>query len=237
MRPPLLLSALILACATPASAEIHNLVAATLARVLQAPPATHRIPLQVIILRGSRWTWSAVDKRVALTRDILAQCGVRLETTIVELNPPAGTAFVLYELGNDQDPTSIRIVSQTLAQMKPTMFYVDGFSDNSSQGGTARTPRTSAGTPELDTAWIPYYDTAPGWQATYQVDAHELVHVLADVGHWSPPYQSPPGHKKGDDDPDRPDPGLMVGNNAIRTNSMAPYLCERIKKHPRAAPL
>lgn len=238
MRPPRLLPALLLlACALPAAAEIHAVVAAVVARVLQAPPATHRIPLQVVILRGSRWTWSAVDRRVSLTRDILAQCGVRLEPTIVELKPPSDTASVLYEIGNDQDPTSMRVVSQTLAQAKPTMFYVDGFSDNTAQGGTARTPRTSAGTPELDTAWIPYYETAPGWQATYHVDAHELVHVLADIGHWSPPYQAPAGHQKGDDDPDRPNPGLMVGNNAIRTNALAPYLCERIKNHPRASPL
>lgn len=224
--------------ALPASAEIHRPRAAAFDQTLQSVPATVRVPLTVVILRGSRWTYDAVERRVARTREILSQCGVRLDATIVELASPSGSPSVLYERGNDQDRTGMRVVTQSLAQPKPTLFYVDGFSDNSGQGGTSRPPLTSEGQPEADTAWIPYSDVPPGWQAAYHVDAHELVHVLADIGHWSPPYQPTAGRKKGDPpDPNAPDPGLMVGNSAIRTNVLAPFLCERIKKHPRAAPL
>ena len=240
MRPPRFTPLLLaLVCAGPAAGEIHKPVAMeSNAPAPLAAPATHLIPLQVVILHGSRWTWAEVDRRVAKTKEILAQCGVRLDATLVELKSPTGSPSVLYEFDNKLDPTSLRQVAQILARAKPAMFYVESFPDNTSQGGTARPRRTSAGHPEADTAWIPYFETPPGWQASYHVDAHELVHVLADIGHWSPPYQSPPGRKKGDPpDPDRPIEGLMVANNILRSNALAPYLCERIKKHAGAEPL
>jgi len=236
--PRLLLVAFAVACAGRTAAENHEFLAAeSWSASPKIPAATHRVPLQIVILRGSRWTWADVDRRVAKTREILAQCGVRLEPTIVELNSPSGSPSVLYQESSAQNPASLRVVAQTLAQSRPVLFYVESFSDNIAQRGTARIRTNSAGEPEVDTAWIPYFEPS-NVQWSYQVDAHELVHVLADIGHWTPPYRSPPGRKKGDPpDPNAPDHGLMVGNPSVRTNVLAPFLCARIKSHPRAARL
>lgn len=239
MRSPLLAAALLLGCALQAVAEPHEVFSVPDAPALQAPPATHRIPVQFVILRGSRWTWAVVEQRVTKTKEVLAQCGVRLDTTISELVPPGPNATAIYDTKRSHEPTGMSTIVSALSQPKPTVFYVDGFPDNAAQGGTARPQHTAAGqvVPEVDTAWIPYFETPPPAHANYSVDAHELVHVLADIAHWSPPYQSPPGHAKGDFDPNKPEAGLMVRMPEIRTNILHPYICERIKKFPRATPL
>jgi len=227
-------------CAAPVAAEVHEPIAMSQATPLvRAAAETHRVAVRVVILSGSRWTLDAVNIRVAKTRDIIAQCGVRLDATIVELTAPGGGAGVLYASERSQEPTGMSTITGFLAQPKPTIYYVGAFTDNTGQSGTSRPRHTVSGAPipEMDTAWIPYSEVPPYWHANYHVDAHELVHVLANIAHWSPPYRSPPGHMKGDADPNRPDPGLMVQNNYIRSNIIDTYLCERIKNHPSAAPL
>jgi hypothetical protein len=233
---------LLLACALPAGAERHRFVPVDPERAVSPRGAelTHRIPLQIVILQGSRWTWDAVSARTVMTKEVLAQCGVRLDPTIVTLAAPSGRAGIIYAPARSQEPDGMATIVRALSQPKPTLFYVDAFVDNTGQGGTSRILQTvTAGqdVPEVDTAWIPYFDQKPSWQVNYHVDAHELVHVLADVRHWSPPYQSPPGHRKGDVDPNAPNPGLMSGNTMNRTNIIDPYLCERIKRHSSAAAL
>ena len=202
-----------------------------------APPPTHKIAVNVVILAGSSWARGAVEQRVTLTREILSQCALRLDGAIIERGLPSGGAGVLYDTDRSEEPAGMGTVARLLRpNAGPTLFYVGRFEDNAGQGGTSRPPFTSQGRPEVDTAWIPHHDRVPGWQDAYHVDAHELVHVLADTGHSAlPTFGRKPRRNKEDpvDQADR-DGGLMVGNPALRSNKLAPELCDKMKRHPLA---
>jgi hypothetical protein len=232
------LAALLALTGLPASAEFHEDVPAVQSQPTQSPPPTHRVPLSVVILRGSRWTYDVVQRRVAKAREIIAQCGVRLDPAFIELSSPGGGAGVLYKPASSGEPGGMGTLARALGQPKPILFYVERFADNSGQSGTARPPHTSAGTDEVDTAWIAFTESNADGSGRYQVDAHELVHMLADVGHVGLGENRPPRRNKEDPiDPADLAQGLMVGNPILRSNRLSPALCARLKARTTARPL
>lgn len=237
-RPPAL-AALSLLLAGAARGEIHSMGAARAGArsLLQAAPApTHRIPVNVVVLAGSHWLAESVERRVSMTRAILTQCAIALEPAIAVREPPWGSALVLYDDKRSEEPNGMGSVSRLLRpSAAPTLFYVEDFEDNEAQTGTSRPPFTSAGRPEVDTAWIRFADHLPRWSDAYHVDAHELVHVLADTGHSAlPTFGRGRGRKEDPADPASQDGGLMAGNPFVRSNRIAAELCEKMKAHPFA---
>lgn len=202
------------------------------------PAPTHAIPLRVVIFEGSGWTRPEVEGRLARVWDVVDRCGVRLApVTVVELAPPSGTPSPVYARDRSGEPDGLGSVARAAgAGAGPTLFYIADFADRP-QPGTSRPRHQVGAAPEADTAWITRAVLSEGHGDAYSVDAHELVHVLADIGHWAP--EDPPGtppRRKGDPGPRR-DAGLMAGSPNARSDRLDPSLCARIKSHPSARAL
>jgi hypothetical protein len=207
--------------------------------VLPEPPVpSHSIPFSAVILKGSGWTREAVQPRLAEVQRIIAQCGVRLDLgPVVEGELPGGGTELLYDRKAASAPNGLGTVTQLLRpRAGPALFYFAHFLDFK-QPGTARPAWTDAGTAQLDTAWIAF---PPDEGQSYSVDAHELVHVLADTSHSSLPRVGPPSEKpKRDDSPQQPrqDGGLMSKYGRDRSNVIGDALCAKMKLHPAAVSL
>lgn len=127
-----------------------------------------------------------------------------------------------------------------LPGLETRITLMETFEDNFMQPGTSRPPFNHAGDPEVDTAWITRLVLSPGYRDHYSVDAHELLHVLADTGHsvLRSAEDRPARPQKGEpsDEPDRYG-GLMAGNPLIRSDVVDPSLCEKMRAHPLVRPL
>lgn len=232
------LAAILLMCAAGAAAERHAFDDSRAAAAIAPPPApTHAIRLAVVILRGSPWTYDAVARRVAKTREIVAQCGVRLDPEISELSSPSGSPDVVYDPDHASEKAGMGTISSALGQTKPTLFYIRAFSDNGGQSGTSRPAFQARGAAEEDTAWVPFPADGADAEHPYLVDAHELVHVIADTPHADFRTCAPRAHKEDPISPECADQGLMVGNPMLRSNRISDALCARIKERPYARPL
>lgn len=232
------LAALLLLAAVGASAERHVFDDSRAPAAIAPPPApTHAIALAVVILRGSSWTHDVVARRVAKTRDIVAQCGVRLDAAITELSSPSGSPDVVYDPDRAGEKGGMGAIASALGQAKPTLFYVGMFSDNEAQSGTSRPTFQAGGRADENTAWIPFPFDGPDVEHPYLVDAHELVHTIANTPHVE--YRACPRRARKEDPvaPECADQGLMAGNPLIRSNKISDALCARIKARPYARPL
>ena len=166
------------------------------------PPHTHSITLDVILLAGSGWGISEVHRAVGRAAEILGQCEVAVARTRVRMIEAPRRYRYLH------DRWSRRLVNR-LEPIRPAVFFVEetlrepAFEAEAFGQSNTRSMRALR-----DTVWIT--------RATRDVGvvlAHELFHVLADLGR----HESDPGN-------------LMNERVAAGNTRLHDWQCERLRK-------
>ena len=164
------------------------------------PPATHRLRLEMAVMRAAGWSPEQILDATKLATRILAQCGIR--TTFVELREFDGPARYRYLA----TPTS-RELARRLRLARPAVFFVADTLNRPAFDAEAVGRGNSRARPEMaDTVWI-----TAGTRDLANVIAHELAHVLADSG----AHSDLPGN-------------LMREDTTREGTSLTPNQCHRI---------
>ena len=166
-----------------------------------APAHTHTLDLDMVILSGAGWEIPKIYRAVGRAAQIIAQCGVavaRAQVRVVE----AQRRF------RQLDDTWSRQLVTRLAPVRPAVFFVEDTlrepafeAEAFGQGNTRRMPRMR------DTVWITRSAKPLG-----VVLAHELFHVLADLGQ----------HET--------DPGNLMHERTDGGTRLHDWQCERLRK-------
>jgi len=138
------------------------------------PPATHRLRLEMVVMRASGWSPVRILESTKEAVRILAQCGIR--TTSVQLHEYDGPARYRYLA----TPVS-RDLARRVRLARPVVFFVADTRNRPAFDAEAIGRANSRSRPEMtDTVWI-----TAATRDLPNVIAHELVHVLADAGEHS----------------------------------------------------
>ena len=166
------------------------------------PPHTHTVALDVIVLGGAGWRIPEIHRAVGRAAEVLAQCEVSLARTHLRIVEAPRRFRYLHDSWSRQlvkrlDPArpAVFFVEETLRE---PAFEAEAFG----QGNTRRMPGLR------DTVWISRAATNVGI-----VLAHELFHVLADLGR----------HET--------DPGNLMNERTDDDNTrLHDWQCERLRK-------
>jgi len=143
-------------------------------RVVDAPEATHRLRLEMAMMRDAGWQPEVILAATQAAVRILAQCGIR--TTFVELSEFDGPARYRYLA----TPVSRELARRTRLA-RPAVFFVADTHNEPGFDAEAIGRGNSRSRPEMtDTVWI-----TAGTRDLPNVLAHELAHVIADSGEHS----------------------------------------------------
>ena len=166
------------------------------------PPHGHTIALDVLILSGTGWQIPEIHRAVARAAEILAQCEVSVARVRVRTVEASRRYRYLH------DTWSRRLVKR-LDPARPAVFFVEETlrepafeAEAFGQGNTRRTPALR------DTVWI-----TRAARDTGIVLAHELFHVLADLGR----HETDPGN-------------LMNERTGDGNTGLHDWQCERLRK-------
>ncbi len=139
--------------------------------VTGAPEPTHRLRLEMVVMRAAGWTPEVILEATQQALRILAQCGIK--TTFVELYEFDGPARYRYLA----TPVS-RELARRVRLARPAVFFVADTRNQPAFEAEAIGRGNSRSRPEMtDTVWI-----TAGTRDLPVVIAHELVHVLANSG-------------------------------------------------------
>ena len=142
--------------------------------VANGPPATHRLRLEMVMMRAAGWSSEQILDATKRAVRILAQCGIR--TTFVELYEFDGPARYRYLA----TPVS-RDLARRVRPARPAVFFVADTLNQPAFDAEAIGRGNGQSRPEMiDTVWI-----TAGTRDLAIVMAHELAHVLADSGEHS----------------------------------------------------
>lgn len=181
--------------AEPLDTEIEYLVPLT--------QYSKTVPLTVIHLKNSKWEKSEVEKRIRRTETIFAQCEWTFSPiVIISLNHEQGSTVDVetYEWDNDYSFFSLRgFTDDDPLLQKPAMFLLDSERADRYQGGVSfRRGLIPEGSPDEKIlnfsllfgsfAFEPQRSSGDLYRVgKYEVMAHELAHLLFDVGHLETP--------------------------------------------------
>ena len=166
------------------------------------PPHTHTIALDLVLLDGSGWRLPEVHRAVGRAARILGQCGIVFSRTRLRMvETPRRYRYL--------DDTWSPLLVERLDLTRPAVFLVEDTlrepafeAEAFGQGNTRRTRRMR------DTVWITRAAKNVG-----TVLAHELFHVLADLGQ----------HVT--------DPGNLMNERVSSDNTrLHDWQCERLRK-------
>jgi len=142
--------------------------------VTDGPPVTHRLRLEMVVMRASGWSPEQILEATKRANRILAQCGIR--TTFAELHEfegPARYRFLATPVSRD--------LARRVGLGRPAVFFVADTRNQPAFDAEAIGRANSRSRPEMsDTVWI-----TAGTRDLPNVIAHELAHVLADSGEHS----------------------------------------------------
>ena len=166
------------------------------------PPHTHAIALDIVILSGAGWRIPEIHRAVGRAAEILAQCGVSVARARVRtVEAPRRFRYL-------DDTWSPRLLKR-LDPARPAVFFVEETlrepafeAEAFGQGNSRRTPGMR------DTVWITRAAADIGI-----VLAHELFHVLADLGQ----HETNPGN-------------LMRERTDGSNTRLYDWQCERLRK-------
>ena len=165
-------------------------------------PHSHAITLDIVILSGTGWRIPEIHRAVGRAAEILAQCEVSVDRARVRVvETPRRFRYL-------DDTWSPRLVKR-LDPARPAVFFVEetlrepAFEAEAFGQGNTRRMRTMR-----DTVWITRAAKDVG-----VVLAHELFHVLADLG-------------RHETDPDN----LMHERTVGRNTRLHDWQCERLRK-------
>jgi len=139
-----------------------------------APAPTHRLRLEMAMMRAAGWHPEFILRATRQAVRILAQCGIR--TAFVELYEYDGPARYRYLA----TPVS-RDLARRTQLARPAIFFVADTLNQPAFDAEAIGRGNSRSRPEMtDTVWI-----TAGTRDLPVVIAHELAHVLANSGEHS----------------------------------------------------
>ena len=190
-----------------------------------AKDAKARLPLTLVILRGSNWTEKRVLRHVARTGQAFAACGVGLgPVTLVEAKTPDGS----HDLRMDHiDPEAgaprdvVRIAELLPKDIRwPVAFFVGRLHEDDalarSYGRGAVDPGREPDFPYMNTAWFAY---KTHWierrDESYSSLAHELTHLLCECGHV-----------------ESDEPHMLNTHRNMLSSRILPAHCERLLESP-----
>ena len=167
-----------------------------------APAHSHTLALDVVILSGAGWGIPEIHRAVGRAAEIIGQCGVAVARARVR-------AVEAHRRFRYLDDTWSRQLVKRLAPARPAVFFVEDTlrepafeAEAFGQGNTRRMPVMR------DTVWITRSAKPIG-----VVLAHELFHVLADLGQHEP------------------DPGNLMHERTDGGNTrLHDWQCERLRK-------
>jgi hypothetical protein len=143
-------------------------------RVVDAPEPTHRLRLEMVMMRDAGWQPEVILEATRTAVRILAQCGI--QTTFVELSEFDGPARYRYLA----TPVSRELARRTRLA-RPAVYFVADTRNEPAFDAEAFGRGNSRSRPEMtDTVWI-----TAGTRDLPNVLAHELAHVIADSGEHS----------------------------------------------------
>jgi hypothetical protein len=168
-------------------------------KVIAAPAdeaGVRQLPIDLMIEQGSKWGQPAALKaQLEKTSKILRQCGVVLGE--VRIQNVVWTPWVLNQIINAspyKGPKDLILMRDIQTPVLRTLGFLYGL--RSVPSTAAAYNRTSVGRlssatvdahPLVETFHITEhhmdYRAVPGANATYDTFAHELVHLMGDVGH------------------------------------------------------
>ncbi|MCG6874429.1 MAG: hypothetical protein LJE97_05010 [Betaproteobacteria bacterium] len=174
--------------------------------VADGPPATHRLRLEMAMMRAAGWSSEQILDATKRAVRILAQCGIR--TTFVALYEFDGPARYRYLA----TPVS-RDLARRVRLARPAVFFVADTLNQPAFDAEAIGRANSRSRPEMtDTVWI-----TAGTRDLANVMAHELAHVLADSGE----HSDLPGN-------------LMREETAAESTSLTSSQCRRVTENGTA---
>lgn len=140
-------------------------------RAVGAPEPTHRLRLEMAMMRDTGWQPEIILAATRAAVRILAQCGI--ETTFAELSEFEGPARYRYLA----TPVSRELARRTRLA-RPAVYFVADTRNEPAFDAEAIGRGNSRARPEMaDTVWI-----TAGTRDLPNVLAHELAHVIADSG-------------------------------------------------------
>lgn len=168
-------------------------------RVVSAPAeeaGIRQLALDLLIEQGSKWNNPvALKTQLEKTSKILRQCGVVLGE--IRIQTVVWTPWVLDQIRNAspyKGPNNLILMRDLETPVARTLGFLYGLksiaSTASAYNRTSVARLSSAtvdATPLVETFHITEhhmdYRTVPGANATYDTFAHELVHLMGDLGH------------------------------------------------------
>lgn len=174
--------------------------------VADGPPGTHRLRLEMVVMRAAGWSPEQILEATKRAVRILAQCGIR--TTFVALHEFDGPTRYRYLA----TPIS-RDLARRVRLARPAVFFVADTLNQPAFDAEAIGRSNSRSRPEMtDTVWI-----TAGTRDLANVIAHELAHVLADSGE----HSNLPGN-------------LMREETAAESTSLTDSQCRDVTKNGKA---
>ena len=167
-----------------------------------APPHAHAVALDIVILSGAGWRIPAIHRAVSRAAEILAQCEVSVDRARVRIvEAPRRFRYL-------DDTWSARL-ARRLDPIRPAVFFVEETLREPAFEAEAFGQANSRHNPGMrDTVWLTRAATDLGI-----VLAHELFHVLADLG-------------EHDTDPSN----LMYERTSGSNVGLHDWQCERLRK-------
>jgi len=167
-----------------------------------------------ILLRGSGASLPVLEKRLPYTKDAFDTCQVQIQSNwIIVVDPPEDRVdFVHDHVDFDySNGTKAHLALITPPVEMPALFYIKSFTNTAAVTGTSAAPHWAGGSPQENFTWV----TEPVLNYfAFSVEAHELGHVLADMGH-GPAFT-----------------GNLMSAGPYRNNRFPKWDCERIWTHP-----
>lgn len=165
----------------------------------------YEFPLSVVVVEGSGWSMEEAVERVKGAARVLSQCKVAIGPARVKL---VRTFAYLRKLSSPFDWQTIRLAKALGASDRPVVFFIDAVRGGVSSAFAARfsVMQGLALDPALkDSIWMTrnVKDTeqtrsfASYYFPQHDVLAHEIAHVLGDLGHIHPTERNLMHHSGG----------------------------------------
>jgi len=196
-------------------------------------PITHVLDATIVMFRNSGWTRSQIEAHLKRTNEIYAQCGIRLgDIKLVETEAYQGKIDINDRWNYEGD--DLKIASATPLENRPVIYLMrrimqveGGYTNFEHFGFSERNPKVA------NTIWLAsiintedyyYYHTSDDTgrnyllrrDPSYNVVAHELAHLLADMGHETTITEK----------------NLLNGSASEVNDHLLPRQCEKFKANP-----
>lgn len=214
---------------------------ATTAEAISSQPVTHILDGIIVLFRNTGWTKEVIEAHLKRTNEIYAQCGIRMgEFQFIESDAFQGKLDIQERWNYDGD--DLLISKATPAQKRPVIYLMrDILPGNSGAREGAFTNIVNFWVPlapiAQNTIWISniinnesygqYHDMTDDGKSvlktrdpSYNVVAHEIAHLLADMGH----------------ETELKEKNLLNGSSELLGEHLLPRQCERFKKSPMLRP-